>query len=165
MERTRYIEKSTGKWWKRTMWSNSSTEGVEITLAEWDDKERKTEICLSEKEVEERFEFKPFPKVIMNIEDVVPRHPIHIVLRCPECGSILKSDGGAICTYPLQYEHSCSNKDCQYGKCTKSYYSGMYALVTDEQEQKLKDGTYNELKDGKLIRVEQSDLWSFKIGY
>ena len=38
----------------------------------------------------------------------------------------------------------------------------MYALVTDEQEQKLKDGTYNELKDGELIQVKQRDLWSFK---
>jgi len=162
MERTRYIEKSTGKWWRRSGWSNSPTKGLIITLTKWEDKGFETAIYLSEKEVEERFEFKPFPKEVMNIEEVVPRHPIHIVLHCPECGSILEPDGGVILTSPPQYEHHCSNKDCQYGKCTNSYYSGMYALVTDEQEERLREGTYNEHRDGRLIEVSESDLWTFK---
>ena len=157
--RIRYIEKATGKWWSRCGCATRN-DIYYILVREWDS-DTKEEI--PEDEFNERFEHKPFENPSVDIEPVIPRHPIHIVLRCPVCGSPLILRGGAILTYPVQYENECSNKDCKYGGiCTRSYYSGMYAAVTDEQEKAIADGTYEEQKHGEIIQLYEKDLWKFE---
>ena len=150
----RYIEKSTGKLWECLSWVvDHNEEYVKIReYDEYDDNEYN----------KENFVFNPWPKPKICVEDVKPRHPIHITLRCPECGSILNVHGGAILTSPLQYEHKCSNPACKYETCTSSYYSGMIVSVTDEQEEKIMNGTYNEIKDGEIFQLKENNLWNFK---
>lgn len=161
MAKKRYIEKSTGKWWNWCGYSN--LDGVKkIHIREWNDDSGEC-TNVPEDEFNERFEYKPFDNPSVDVEPVVPRHPIHIVLRCPVCGSPLKVKGGAILTYPVQYENECSNKDCNYGGiCTSSYYSGMYAAVTDEQELAIANGTYKVREHGDIIQLYEQDLWKFK---
>ena len=162
--KSRYIEKSTGKLWECVSWAvDHNEEYVKIReYDEYDDNEYNTEITLKGSEFKENFVFNPWPKPKICVEDVKPRHPIHITLRCPECGSILNVHGGAILTSPLQYEHKCSNPACKYETCTSSYYSGMFASVTDEQEEKITNGTYNEMKDGEIFQLKENNLWNFK---
>ena len=161
----RYIEKNTGKLWKCT---GLSTKGDDkyYHMYSYDDLKNngKNAIRYDMKieEIEDRFEEKPFQKPSITTLNVEPKHPIKIILRCPECGSELKTKGGAILTSPLQYEHKCSNPDCTYERCTSSYYSGMIAAVTDEQEEKIKNGTYKESVDGEIIQLKEKDLWEFK---
>lgn len=161
MAKRRYIEKATGKWWN---WCGFSTiNGIkEIHIKEWDDKGNEY-TNIPEDEFNERFEYKPFDKPSVEVKQVIPRHPIHIVLKCPVCGAELKVKGGAILTSPLQYENVCSDKNCNYGGiCTSSYYSGMYAAVTDEQETAIANGTYKEREHGEIIQLDNRDLWKFK---
>ena len=162
--KSRYIEKSTGKLWECLSWVvDHNEEYVKIReYDEYDDNEYNTEITLKGSEFKEKFVFNPWPKPEICVEDVKPRHPIHITLRCPECGSILNVHGGAILTSPLQYEHKCSNPACKYETCTSSYYSGMFATVTDEQEEKIMNGTYNEIKDGEIFQLKENNLWNVK---
>lgn len=163
MAKTRYIEKVTGKWYDAYCFHTSYVDGTkEFKIREWDD-----DTCeyttISGEEFNERFEFKPFENPSIDVEAVVPRHPIHIVLKCPVCGALLKVKGGAINTSPIQYEHICSNNTCTYGGiCTSSYYSGMYAAVTDEQETAIKNGTYKEKEHGGIITLRKENLWKFK---
>jgi len=160
MEHTRYIDKETKKWYRTFAWS-SGPDGGTFELIGYYDKNTSNRITLTGKELDERFDKAPWPPAIVELEEVKPRHPIKIVLRCPECGSVLETDGSAYLTCPLKYEHTCSNPDCKYEKCTKSYYSGMICLLTDEQEEKIKNGTYNEFDDGRLIKIKEADLWKF----
>lgn len=165
MARQRYIEKNTGEIWTISSYS-SGKDGKKYTLIRYDDYGKvntdREEIKVDEKELSEKFDFKPWPKPIIKTPLIEPRFPIQIILHCPECGSILKPVGGAICTHPLQYEHECPNPECKYEVCTRSYYSGMYVAVTKTQEEKINNGTYDEDKDGELIRIKKEDLWDFK---
>ena len=102
--KSRYIEKSTGKWWTCGCWFTEHDEQF-VRIREYDDNDRNTEITLKKSEFEEKFVSNPWPKPEICIEDVKPSHPIRITLRCPECGSILNVHGGAILTSPVQYEH------------------------------------------------------------
>ena len=161
----RYIEKNTGKLWKCTGFCTKGDDKYYFMYSYDDLKNNgKNAIRYDMKieEIEDRFEEKPFQKPSITTLNVDPKHPIKIILHCPECGSELKTKGGAILTSPLQYEHKCSNPDCTYERCTSSYYSGMFAAVTDEQEEKIKDGTYNENVDGEIIMLNEKDLWEFK---
>lgn len=160
MAKRRYIEKATGKWWVYCGFSNINN-AKEIHIREWNDtKGEYTKI--PENDFNEQFEYKPFEKPSVDIEKVVPRHPIHIVLRCPVCGAKLRVEGGAILTSPLQYDNVCSDSNCNYGGiCTSSYYSGMYAAVTDEQEMAITNGTYREHEHGEIIELCERDLWKF----
>jgi hypothetical protein len=162
--KSKYIEKATGKWWtvKSECVSYSRPEESYMLLCEYDDTDGNTLIKLHPNKVKERFDYIPWPKPNTEIETVVPRHPVHIVLKCPICGSVLKTVGGAICTSPLQYEHKCSNPDCKYEQCTKTIFSGMYAAVTDEQERLIQNGEYDEFKHGDIIELRERDMWSFK---
>lgn len=159
MAKERYIEKSTGKWWY--LCGCSSMNGVkEMHICDWNDS--KNRIKVKESDFEEQFEYKPFDAPSVVIEPVIARHPIRIVLRCPVCGSELKVKGGAILSSPLQYENVCSNPDCNYGGiCTSTYYSGMYAAVTDKQESAITNMTYNEHVHGTIITLHEKDLWKF----
>lgn len=159
MERTIYIEKTTGKWYLRSSWSSGPDGGTSV-LREYNNVDNK--VTVSGKELEIQFDIKRWPSPVIKVEEVKPRYPIQIKLYCPECGSLLVTDGNAYCTSPLQYEHKCSNPDCKYEKCTRSYYSGMLCLVTDEQEKKINDGSFDELIDGRLIKVKEADLWKFR---
>ena len=160
MAKNRYIEKDTGKWWCHCGFSVFNGTKV-IHIREWENDEgRCTDI--EESDFNERFEYKPFENPSIKIEPVIPRHPIHIVLRCPVCDSDLKLKGGALLSSPLQYENVCSDKNCTYGGIrTRSYYSGMYAAVTDEQEAAIANGTYEEREHGKIIQLSEKDLWKF----
>ena len=160
MAKRRYIEKSTGELWTCGGFSTDENHIRLYRMYKYDEPD--SEIEMTEEERDERFEYKPWPAPIRDLEQVKPRHPIHIVLRCPECGSPLKVEGGAYLTSPLQYEHKCSNKDCKYEVCTCSIYSGMYAAVTDYQEEKIKDGTFREHFDGEIFELKEEDLWDFK---
>ena len=154
--KSRCIEKSTGKLWECVSWFIDQN-GEFVRIREYDENDRNTEITLKGSEFEEKFVFKPYLKPEICIEDVKPRHPIHITLRCPECGSILNVHGGALLTSPLQYENKCSNPECKYETCTSSYYSGMFAAVTDEQEEKIMNGTYNEIQDGEIFQLKENN--------
>ena len=153
-----YIEKSTGKLWDCVYWFIDHN-GKFVRIREYDDNDRNTEITLKGSEFEEKFVLNPWPKPEICIEDVKPRHLIHIILRCPECGSILNAHDGVLLTSPLQYEHKCSNPECKYETCISSYYSGMFAAVTDEQEKKIMNGVYNEITDGKIFQLKENNLW------
>lgn len=158
MERERFIEKSTGDFWfNNSMYVIGNTEYHKMCRMN-----DGYEIEITKEEMNSRFEYKPWSRPIRDVEKVEPRHPIHIVLRCPECGSPLETEGGAYLTSPLKYEHICSNKDCKYEACISSIYSGMYAAVTDEQEEKIKNGTFDERVDGIIIELKEKDLWEFK---
>ena len=161
----RWIEKETGKLWRCNGFSTSTTDHIRrYMMIEYDSKETGWDkyTYVTAEEREERFEHSPWPKPIIDPEPVKPKHPLHIVLRCPECGSILRQEGGVKLTSPAQYEHVCSNPDCKYETCTHSYYSGMYVAVTDEQKEKIMDGTFEENRDGELIKLNEKDLWDFK---
>lgn len=161
MIKARYIEKSTGEWWYWCGYTHKDDVKV-ILIRKWDDKNGEY-TNIPEEEFNEKFEYMPFDKPSIDIEPVIPRHPIHIVMHCPLCGSPLEVKGGAILTYPLQYENVCSNSSCNYGGiCTSSYYSGMYAAVTDEQEVSIMNGNYNVREHGEIIQLDEKDLWKFK---
>ena len=162
---TRYIDKKTGELWKCCGFCTNGDERYYHMYVYNDLKNKGKDAIrhdMTAAEIEDRFDEKPFEKPSIKILDVKQKHPVKIILHCPECGAELKTKGGAICTSPLQYEHKCSNPDCTYERCTASYYSGMLAAVTDEQEEKIKDGTYNENVDGEIIRLNEKDLWDFK---
>jgi hypothetical protein len=38
----------------------------------------------------------------------------------------------------------------------------MFAAVTDEQEEKIMNGTYNERTDGEIFQLKENNLWNFK---
>ena len=150
----RYKEKQTGKYWECTgMHTANDTRYYHI----WPVENSKHELQLTREDIEARFDYMPYPKPVIKTESVIQRHPILISLQCPECGSVLKVKGGAILTSPLQYEHICSNKDCHYHVCLSSIHSGMYALVTDEQERSINEGTYSERKCGRVIEITEKE--------
>ena len=166
MARQRYIDKETGEIWTCSGCHTRLEDDVRLyhmmKYDDWGSNDESLTTLMTEEEMDARFEFKPWSKPLIDLRPVEPRHPMQIVLVCPECGSPLKVEGGAILTSPVQYEHVCSNKDCKYETCKSSIYSGMYVAVTDKQEKKLNEGTYDEWEDGSLIELREKDLWEFK---
>ena len=73
-----------------------------------------------------------------------------IILKCPYCGNMLKPEGGALLSYPVQYDHKCSNPECNYYTRTRSYYSGDCVYITYPIALKVLNGTYDEIKDGEI---------------
>lgn len=155
----RYKEKQTDKYWDCCGWFHKDDVRYYYMRLFGD---RSQERQLTKEDIEAKFDYAPIPSPIFKTEGVVPRHPILITLICPECGHPLQVKGGAILTSPLQYEHECSNKDCSYHKCTLSIFSGMYALVTDEQEKCINDGTYSERNCGKIFQISEIDAALFR---
>ncbi|WP_296865005.1 hypothetical protein [uncultured Methanobrevibacter sp.] len=90
----------------------------------------------------------------IRISNTPQMHPMYIELRCPNCGKKLvntcytKQNDEVI-----RYYHECNSWLCNYKVSVRSIYSGMYVAVTDEQEKKLMDWTYDENIDGKLIEI------------
>lgn len=153
-----YTEKRSGKVFKRIGWSNNNGHPT-VTLREYDGDER---IDISEDDLDNRFNFEPFKDAIVSVEDVKPMYPIHIVLKCPECGSPLVWNGETLLSYPPQFRHKCSNKNCKYETTTRSIHTDMYVIVNKELEKKIKNGTYDAVLDGRLIEVKEEILWDFK---
>ena len=156
----RYIEKDTGIWWKTTGWCYDN--GIKnYHLSNWDD--INNEITVTEKELAERFEAKPFNDPSIRLDPVIPRHPIRIILYCPECGSELRIEGGALLSSPPQYINICTNPSCRYdGTTTSSYYSGMYAALTEEQKEAIIDGKYSVEEHGEIIKLKEENLWTWE---
>ena len=154
--KTRYIEKSTGRWWSMSTYvGDIDGKGAKVKLCDYDNEKEETG-WLSMEEFEQRFDNVPWPKPKVVVTSVgssaksPAKQRIYVQLFCPECGSPLLYDGSCYPTSPLQFPHKCSNPDCKYQKTISSVHHGMFADATEAQMAKLEAGTYNEIADGRL---------------
>ena len=172
MNYKRYIEKSCGTVWVLVQESHDSG-NHKYTLVRYDDlhKRDRESTTVTDKQLKEFFDYNPIHEPIVDVQPAKLRYPIRIRLRCPECGSLLKQEGGIVCPpviqcnhrcSVIQYNHRCSNPDCKYEQLVSSYYTGMIAAVTEEQQQKIAAGTYDERTDGKIFALDERDLLTFK---
>lgn len=163
MNYKRYIEKSCGTVWVLVQESHDGG-NHKYTLERYDElhKRDRESTTVTDKQLKELFDYKPYDEPIIDVQPAKLRFPIRIRLRCPGCGSLLKQEGGIIYSPVIQYNHRCSNPDCKYERSISSYYTGMIAAVTEEQEKKIAAGTYDEITDGKIIALNKRDLLTFK---
>lgn len=154
--KSRYIEKSTGRWWSMSTYvGDIDGKGAKVKLCDYDNEKEETD-WLSMEEFKQRFDDVPWPKpkVVVTPVGLSAKSPakqrIYIQLYCPECGSPLLYDGSCYPTSPLQFPHKCSNPNCKYEKTIFSVHHGMFADATEAQMSKLEVGTYKEFTDGRL---------------
>lgn len=154
--KSRYIEKSTGRWWTMgTYVGDIDGKGEKVKLRDYDNEKEETD-WLSMEEFKQRFDEVPWPKpkVVVTSVGLSAKSPakqrIYVQLFCPECGSPLSFDGSCFLTSPLKFPHKCSNPDCKYEKTVLSVHHGMFADATEAQMAKLEAGAYTEFADGRL---------------
>lgn len=163
MNYKRYIEKSCGIVWVLVQEFHDGGRHRYV-LIRYDDLHKRDmeSTTVTDKQLKELFDYKPYDEPIIDVQPAKLRYPIRIILRCPECGSLLKHESGIVWSSVNQYNHRCSNPDCKYERSVSSYYTGMIAAVTEEQEKKIAAGTYDEITDGKIIALDERDLLTFK---
>jgi hypothetical protein len=154
--KSRYIEKSTGRWWSMSTYiGDIDGKGAKVKLCDYDNGKEESD-WLSMEEFKQRFDNVPWPKpkVVITPIGLSAKSPakqrIYVQLFCPECGSPLSYDGSCYPTSPLQFPHKCSNPNCKYEKTISSVHHGMFADATEAQIMKLEVGTYNEREDDRL---------------
>lgn len=154
--KSRYIEKSTGRWWSMYIYvGDIDGKGEKVKLCDYDNEKEETD-WLSMEEFKQRFDYVPWPKpkVVVTPVGLSAKSPakqrIYIQLYCPECGSPLSFYGYCCPSSPLQYPHKCSAPDCKYDTTVFSVHHGMFADATEAQMSKLEAGTYTEFVDGSL---------------
>ena len=154
--KSRYIEKSTGRWWSMSTYiGDIDGKGAKVKLCDYDNEKEESD-WLSMEEFKQRFDNVPWPKpkVVVTPVGLSAKSPakqrVYIQLYCPECGSPLSWDGSCYPTSPLQFPHKCSAPDCKYVKTVFTVHHGMFADATEAQVSKLAAGTYTESADGRL---------------
>lgn len=87
--------------------------------------------------------------VKIELKDTIIPGVFEIKYICPLCGSVLKQQGGAYLTSPLQYDNNCTKEGCGFTICTSRWHSGSLVCGTDKDEvyRIITSGTFEENKE------------------